>query len=453
MVSGETLRSWWGSLAEAPAALSSRERWIVWIAAVAVALTRWLAVARTLWDWDEALFALALRDFDVVAHHPQPPGFPLFIGAAKLLTLAGADGFRALQGITVAASLLIFPAMFLLARELRAPFFVAIGSALLLAFSPNVWFFGGTALSDVPATMLAIVACALLLRGVRSSSSLILGAILLAVAVGFRPQNLLIGCVPALIACRRWKEAVIGAVIGLAIIACSYATAANASGGWSAYRDAAARHEQYIRVTDSFLSPIRPPLWKVADDFFFRPYRVPFLNIAIAVLIVLALVRRRPWSLVALATFGPFMLFAWLYLDFHSTSRFSIAYMPLFAILAADGLELLGRVRTIALAALLAATIGWMLPALRIVRDTASPPVAAAEWIRRNHRGPVTVDPRVEPFAALLLHDYERRPLSDPAGVVLREGSGTLTFTRDRERLSRALTRPRYFEISVERVR
>ena len=410
-------------------------------------------MAKSIWGWDEALFCLGMRAYDVSTHHPHPPGFPAFMAMAKLARVIVGSDFRALQSVNLTAGVLLFPSIFLLARELRFRFAVAASAATLCAFFPNVWFFGGTALSDVPSMVLAIVACALLLRGVRSSGSLILGAILLAVAVGFRPQNLLIGCVPALIACRRWKAAVIGAVIGLAIIASSYATAANVSGGWSAYRDAVAHHEHYIRVTDSFLSPIRPPLWKVADDFFFRPYRVPFLNIAIAVLIVLALVRRRPWSLVSLATFGPFVLFAWLYLDFHSTSRFSIAYMPLFAILAADGLEMLGRLRTIVLAALIAVTIGWMLPPLRVVRDTASPPVAAAEWIRRNHRGPVSVDPRVEPFAALLLHDYERRPLSDPAGVVLREGSGTLTFSRERERLSRALTRPRYFEISVERVR
>lgn len=452
MVSREALRTWWRSLAEAPAALSARERMLVWIAAALVALTRWLAVARTLWDWDEALFALALRDFDVTLHHPHPPGFPLFIGIARILTLAGVGEFRALQSATVFASLLVFPAMFFLARELRAPFFVAFGSALLLAFSPNVWFFGGTALSDVPSMVLAIVACALLLRGVRSNTSLILGAIVLAIAVGFRPQNLLIGCVPALIACRRGKTALVGAVIGVAIIAVSYGAAAQLSGGWSVYREVLTRHGQYIRVTDSFLSPIRPPLWKVADDFLLRPYRMPLLNVSIAVLIVFALIRRRAASLVALAVFGPFVLFAWLSLDYHSTSRFSIAYMPLFAILAADGLEVLTRFRAIALAALITVTIAWMLAPLRVVRETISPPVAAVEWIRGHHRGPVTLDARMEPFAALLLDGYELRPPTHPAGVVLREGPGTLTFSRERDRLSRALTRPRYFEVSVDRV-
>jgi len=427
--------------------MAPREKVTFWIAAIVVATTRFLAIAKTLWDWDEALFTLALRHYDVVAHHPHPPGFPLFIGAAKLLTLTGIDPFRALQTIAVVASLFVFPAAFFLARELRAPFFVAFASALLLAFSPNVWFFGGTALSDVPSMVLSLVACALLLRGVRSPVALVAGAIVLAIAVGIRPQNLLIGFVPALMACRRWRAALIGAAIAIVIVVASYATAARLSGGWASYRGALARHEQYIRTTDSFLSPIRPPLWKVADDFFFWPYRVPPLNIAIAVLIAIALVRFRAHSRLAIAIFGPFLIFAWLYLDYHSTSRFSIAYMPLFALLAADGLEALRRFRAIALAAMVVFTFVWMLEPLRVVRTTDSPPVAAATWIREHTHAAVRVDPRMAPFADLLLEGYEFRP---DAAVSYREGRGARTFTRERARLSRALTRPRYFEVAVD---
>src|SRR6185503_4757381 len=107
--------------------------------------------------------------------------------------------------------------------------------------------------------------------------------------------------------------------------------------------------------------------------------------------------------LAALAIFAPFLLFAWLYLDFHSSSRFSIAYMPLFAILAADGIDALRDARGVALTAILGFTFVWMLVPLRVVRTTDSPPVAAANWIREHHRGAVTIDPRMAPFADLLL--------------------------------------------------
>lgn len=451
MAAREAVTAWWRALDAPPEPFAGRQRLVLWLLALVVAATRFLAVARTLWDWDEALFALALRDYDVTLHHPHPPGFPLFIGTAKLLALAGMDDFRALQAVSVVASLLVFPAMVWLARELRAPYPVAIAAGLLLAFSPNVWLFGGTALSDVPSMLLSIVACALLLRGCRSNASLLAGALVLAIAAGYRPQNLLIAFVPALIALvKRPRIAIIGALLGAAIIAASYGAAVSFSGGWGPYRETVQRHEEYIRTHDSFVAPIRPPLWKVADDFFFWPYRLPFLNISIALLILGALLRRRAHALLALATFGPFLLFAWLYLDFHSSSRFSIAYMPLFALLAADGLELLRRARFVVLGALVTATFVWMLPPLRIVRTTVAPPVAAAEWIRANHRGAIEVDARLAPFGDLLLADYPRG-----RGLALREGDavGGINFTRDRARLARALTRPRYFEVSVVRVR
>src|SRR5688500_3340522 len=96
-------------------ALTSRERLTALLLALFVALTRWFALSKTLWDWDEALFALALRDYDVSAFHPHPPGFPLFIGLAKLIP---ADAFHALQSIAFVSSLFVFPAMFFLARAL-----------------------------------------------------------------------------------------------------------------------------------------------------------------------------------------------------------------------------------------------------------------------------------------------------------------------------------------------
>jgi hypothetical protein len=80
----------------------------VWIATALIAVTRWLALSRTLWDWDEALFALAVRDYDVSFFHPQPPGFPLFIALAKLLPFR--EEFHAVQAVVFVASLFVFTA-------------------------------------------------------------------------------------------------------------------------------------------------------------------------------------------------------------------------------------------------------------------------------------------------------------------------------------------------------
>jgi hypothetical protein len=133
-------------------------------------------------------------------------------------------------------------------RALCAGAPVAIGAGLLLAFFPNVWFYGGTAFSDVPSMVLVVTACALLLRG-----QLILGAIVLGIAAGFRPQNLLIGFMPFVVAFLRQRRAAPrrGVDHGTIVIA-THAAAASLSGGWDAYCDVLAKHELYIRNTDSF---------------------------------------------------------------------------------------------------------------------------------------------------------------------------------------------------------
>jgi hypothetical protein len=429
------------------APLSRNERIAVWACALFAAVMRWPAKSLTLWDWDEALFALALRDFDVSAYHPHPPGFPLFIAAAKLIPL---DGFHALQTIVFLSSLFVFPAMYFLARAMRASVPVAIGAGLLLAFFPNVWFFGGTALSDVPSMVLVVTACALLLRG-----QVLLGAIVLGIAAGFRPQNLLIGFVPFAIAFwQKKREGVIGAILIAAIVITTYGSAAALSGGWSAYREVLAGHEAYIRTTDSFLAPRHPGLIRVADDFFFRPYRAMPINVIVTLLAVIAVLRRKMW--LAIAIFGPFCLFAWLMLDFHSSSRFSIAYMPMFAMLAAAGIPRRGYAAV--LAVVTALMIVWTWPALRVVHTTQSPPVAAIEAVR-GMRGNLYVDHRLGAHADLLLPERLRiivrvalPILEDRDAILLKEdlsaAPGARNFTRERERLE-GIARKRYFETSV----
>src|SRR5688500_4172545 len=160
-------------------------------------------MARSAWDWDEMLFSLGMREYDVTSHHPHPPGFPLYIAAAKIVRLVVDSDFRALQSINLLAGVLAFPAVFLLARELRLRFETSIIAGALFVFLPNVWFFGGAAFSDVPSIVLAIYAALFLFRGQRSTRDYLIGTFLLAIAAGVRPQNLLVGIFPGFLAMRR----------------------------------------------------------------------------------------------------------------------------------------------------------------------------------------------------------------------------------------------------------
>jgi hypothetical protein len=381
------------------APLSSRQRTVVIALTVICALSRFAAMARTLWDWDETLLCLGMRLYDVAQHHPHPPGFPVFIGLARIVRLFLRDDFRSLQAVSLAAGMLLFPAMLMLARELRLRFDVACVAATLCAFFPNVWFFGGGAFSDVPSLTLVVFAVAFLLRGCRDANAYITGALLLGLAAGIRPQNLLIGLAPGLLATWyrarvSWRDVFFAALVGATIVVVAFGGAIVATGSFAQYMGAVKAHGDYITHIDSFRSPDRPPLWRLFDRFFIKQYQSPALSIVTSLFVIGGVVvaarqRDRRIGLLAL-TFVPFAGMAWLMLDRFSISRFSIGYCPLFAILAAYGIDALavrlGRpVATMAIgAALVAAFIVYTLPALTVVRNEESPPVSAMHAIAQH---------------------------------------------------------------------
>jgi len=390
------------NLALAPEPLTSRQRGIAIALAVICAASRFAATARSLWDWDETLLCLGMRAYDVARHHPHPPGFPVFIGMARVVRLALHDDFRSLQAVSLLSGMLLFPAMLMLGRELRLRFEVACIAAALCCFFPNVWFFGGAAFSDVPSLTLVVFAVALLIRGCRDANAYITGALLLGLAAGIRPQNLLIGVAPGLLATWyrarvSWRDVFFAALVGVGIVVVAFGGAIAATGSFQQYMSAVKAHGDYISRIDSFRSPDRPPLWRLFDRFFIKQYQSPALSILTSLFvlggaIVAVRSRDRRIGLIAL-TFVPFALLAWLMLDRFSINRFSIGYCPLFAILAVYGMDACALrtgkpvVLTAAGAALVAAFIVFTVPALAIVRNEDSPPVLAMRAIARNLTG------------------------------------------------------------------
>src|SRR6266498_1740086 len=54
-------------------------------------------------DLDSINFALGVRTFDVAHHQPHPPGYPVFIGMAKVARLVSRSEARALGSIGILA--------------------------------------------------------------------------------------------------------------------------------------------------------------------------------------------------------------------------------------------------------------------------------------------------------------------------------------------------------------
>jgi hypothetical protein len=384
--------------------LTPRQRAIAIAVAVVCAASRFLALARSLWDWDEALFVMAMRDYNVTLHHPHPPGFPIFIGLARLVRFVTDSDFHALQAINLVAAMLVFPALFFFARELRLRFSVAVMAAALFAFFPNVWFFGGGGFSDVPSIVLVLFAVTFMLRGAgpgaAGRNAYWLATLLLAISIGIRPQNILLGLIPGIYATlkRRPAEVLVALLIGVLVVAAAFGGAMYATADMKGYIRVVREHGDYISRVDSWRSPERPALWRLLDRFFVKQYQSPALSIVATIFALVSIfgaVRERDRSMRWNAlTFVPFAIFAWLMLDRFSVSRFSIGYQPMFAIFVADGIHrVAGQRRIIAAvlaAALMAGFIAYTLPALTTVRTEIAPSLVAARAVVDH------VDPRRE---------------------------------------------------------
>lgn len=469
---------------DAPDNLTSRQRKVVIGLALFCALTRLLAISRSIWEWDEALFTSAMRDFDVTMHHPHPPGFPVYIALAKLLRPIAASDFGALQTVNLIAAMLVFPAMYLFARQLRFRPMVAVMAATLFAFLPNVWYFGGTAFSDLPSIVLVLFAATLLLRGAHERKAYWLGTLLLALAIGIRPQNFLIGLFPIIFATRRRKplEIAVAVLIGVTVVGAAYGGAVAATGSLDDFLRVVREHGEYIARVDSWRSESRPPLWRLLDRFFAKQYQSPVLGVVASLLVIFAIVeavRRRSRSMLyAALTFTPFALVAWLMLDRYSVSRFSIAYQPMFALFAAWGIaRLADRISgdaekrawlAPAICALL--TVGFIAyawPALRIVRTSDSPSFLATQAALKRldpARDELLVGHTMVAFANLMLPgrtyfevaDDHALPLSSGRPVwLLAEITDTpdsgFVFHRERGHLWN-IARRNFFDVKLQRI-
>ena len=466
-----------------PDPLLRGQRICLWITFLFVAATRVFALSRTMWDWDEVQFASGVREFQVGGgfHHPHPPGFPLYILAAKLLRPFADSDFHALQSIVFVCACALFPLAFFLARELRFSFATAYSGALLFVFLPNMWFFGGTAFSDIVGVATSLAAAMLLLRGARGPRAYLGGALMLGIAAGVRPQAMLFGFAPFLVASwfqlrRSWVRVIAAGAIIVAVVAASYLGAALSSVSLTSYRDAITAHRGWITNVDSFRNPNRPPLLELTEKFFVqvaaRGWRLPFVVTGLALLGLLAgLFRSRLSVWLAFATFAPFALFAWLTLDHFSYQRFSTGYVYLWAILAAHGMGVLlaplGRFRNVvqvaAMVALIARVAWWTIPVLQEMRETISPPYAAMQWIRRNvsPRRPIWVDGSMGPYAEYFLDHRDARMVTKltqlprtnvgPRDFYVTEGqvpNAQVTFIRPRGRVWE-LVHHLYFDASI----
>lgn len=376
------------------------QRIAVVITSIVVGLTRFIPLSMAPWDWDEILFCLSLDDYNVALHQPHPAGFPLFILLGKIARLFIDSNFQALQAVNVAASLLVFPVMFRVARAFLHDFLHSWVAALLFSFLTNVWFYGGTAFSDTLGMVAFLGAIAAYLSLDRRPRRYVIASVWLAAGVLVRPQNAVVAVFPWTMAtvrrlrARDYRTLIAGTLVLVALVGIGYGAAAYAT-GVEPYLASLRGHSQYVTRADSIANAERTPLSEVLL-MQLDPFDAGKVMLAINLLALIGIVvgRRRVMAQVLL-TFVPFFLFSALAANPAGTSRFSLNYLAGVVILAVEGTDVLARlaaritpslrlaVHLVVAAVLLVRLITWGLPAFETPRTTIPPPTAAALWLRQ----------------------------------------------------------------------
>jgi hypothetical protein len=340
------------------------------------------SLSPSLEDIDSINFALALRDYDVAAHQPHPPGYPVYIAlarAADAVIAGAAPGLPQVRREALALSvwsaiggaIAIVAAWALFSRLQPGEKWWSVWAAALTAANPLFWMTGLRPMSDMTGLALALGSQALLLRGVHAGSgfpppprsgearrspsggggsrthrrALVIGAALAGLAIGVRAQTALLTVPLLVVALAAQRQAGIVWLVTRPIAALVAAGLAwglpllAASGGVSGYLAALGTQagEDFAWVDMLLFNPTPRRLAFGLLETFALPWDVRpgvvVLPLAALGLILMAIRERRALWLLAVA-FAPYAVFHLLLQEtFHI--RYALPIVPAVAWLAA----------------------------------------------------------------------------------------------------------------------
>ena len=407
------------------------------------AITRFLPIPASLWEWDDVMFARALHRFDVLLHSPHPPGFPLFVFIARLVHRVWAEDWLAL-GITSALfASVLGAALYYVYREIFWDRAAAAAGAWLTMFAPAVLLYSGAPRSDAPGLAAGLLGLALALRGRISKGALIAAGAVLGLGMGIR-ITVAAAVAPTLavgmfiwLRRGRWKTVLAAGSSAAAGFFLCYIPAIRLTGA-QRYLLALRKHAQYTASTDTILAQMTSLQLKVRLERFFvdiwgnRDIAIAIYILAAAGVLCLVMDRKgKALGWLALS-FLPCLVFVVGYNPPLGGPLYALPFMPLFTALA--GYALISGPRRLFHAARrswlrlagwpLAAVAGaamavWIFPAIELRHREVSPPMQAINDILKNQ----------DPETDFLLYDglfvpYVRYAL-DPFKVI--PWSGCLT--------------------------
>jgi hypothetical protein len=163
----------------------------LWIASGAAALFLLLHLVylpQSLEDVDSINFAMGVRAFDVAHHQPHPPGYPVYIAAAKALHAAGASEVHALALLSAVAASTGLIALFIFFSALDPGHdWRALGATALAVSAPLYWLSASRPLTDAVG-LAAAVAIQAVIVAAETDRALVAASFLCAFATGVRSQ-------------------------------------------------------------------------------------------------------------------------------------------------------------------------------------------------------------------------------------------------------------------------
>ena len=369
-------------------------------------ITRIIAIPASLWEWDDFLFARALHKYDLIAHSPHPPGFPVFVVMARLAYWALKDEHRALTTVAFTFASLLAPALFFFYREVFQDRRIAFAGALLGSFAPNVWIHSGAGRSDEVALTLGVIGLTLVIHGMQSRRSLIAGCALFGLAMGVRVTILpVMAPVIAMVflarlSRREWRLVAAALAAGTICVLVWYVPLIYHV-TWKVYRWVMNIHSQFAYETDSIFSNTENAVLSYRfRRFFVEIWGARWIMTSIyafSALGLMALAFKRQWRAIGWMALSsvPFIIFLSILNTPLSAPLYSLPYIPFFTGLAACGIVKLpelvpsvGRWRIPANAGVFLAiglTIGmaeWTYPVIKLIHREKSPPIRAIDYLK-----------------------------------------------------------------------
>lgn len=404
-------------------------------------------LAASLEDIDSVNFALGVRDFDVAAHRPHPPGYPVYIALGKVAAAIAGFGRDALPSMIEAKALSVLSLLSglcaivlmyivfscLAHREQEGVDIAAFAATAIAASCPLFWYMAVRPLSDLPGLAFALAAQACLMLAwwrqrpvdgdrrlmpaamAASGRMIVAGAFLAGFAIGVRSQTMWL-TLPLLVVVLfdRIGRGVAGALIGVTVTFMAGGLVWGipllvASGGLNAYLAALGTQAGEDFASGEMLYTNPSP--RAAAFALIRTFVHPWDSTALAaVVLVLAAAgvvqlglrdRRSLAPIVAMS--GPYLVFHLLLQD-TSFVRYALPLVPVVAFLAVRGVMLFSAAPVpIAAAAISIAGVAIASPVLVAYAAEPSPVVRVLQALQAESR-------QTKP-GALAMHQTFVRPL------------------------------------------